>query len=181
MTDERDPFDPAGETARELREAVGHEFRSEAEAAEEDARKMALRSRTMSHVAYELMARGDHAAIHAGDAVFSGPVTHTRANLAILRLASDGIAYVNLDGPIVVRILDAQSPRSVADGAGPTSFLAALRELDIKGTTVSIHVPSSIGEVAGRIEAVTPDHVMLDATAATYHIPLRNIAVVVPR
>jgi hypothetical protein len=179
VSDRKDPFDPTGETAQELRVGVGHEFREEAEAGEADARKMTLRSRTLGHVAYEMMVRGDRIAAHAGTAVLSGPIVHSRGDLAIVELASGELAHVNLEGPVVIRAIEAQSPGTTWDRAGATSFLAALRELDMAGTAVSLHGPVSIGEIRGIIEAVTPDHVMLDASTAVYYIPLRDIAAVV--
>lgn len=181
MTQSSDPFDPAGEVARELRQDVGHEFRAEAEAEEEAARKMALRSRTLGHVAYEMMVRGDHVACHAGEAVFSGPIVHSRTDLAVIELLTGEAAFINLAGPVVLRTLEEQSAGTTWDRSGATSFLAALREVDMSGATVSLYVPGSVGEIRGVIEAVTPDHVMFDSATAVYHIPLRDIAAAVVR
>ena len=173
------PTDPTSDLARELRQRVGEEFRAAAEEGEADARKIALRSRTLGHVAYELMTRGDHVAVHAGEAIFTGPIVHARGDLAIVEMGPSNIVYVNLAGPITLRTTSGRTSGRTWDRTGATSFLAALRELDMHGATVDVHAPGPLGQVTGKVEAVTPDHLMLITKDATFYIPIAEIVAVV--
>ena len=174
-----EPTDPTADLARELRQHVGEEFRAAAEEGEADARKMALRSRTMGHVAYEMMTRGEHVAVHTAETTYRGPIVHSRGDLAIVEASPGTIVYVNLAGPVLLATTHQATTGHTWDRTAATSFLAALRELDMLGATVDVLAPDPLGHVRGSVEAVTPDHLMLTAKDTTFYIPIIEIAAVV--
>lgn len=166
-----DRIDPDGHVARTLRQRLDDAFRAEAEDAENDARNVALRSRTMGQVAHECMAHGRHLEVTVFATTLSGPVVHARGDLAVVRTDTDRCAYVHLSAPVVMRTLATRSPgRSNHHGAAP-SFLAALRTLEMVRPGVEVLVPSS-GPARGMLTAVTPDHLMLETGAGCLHVPL---------
>lgn len=172
------PSDPFEELDRELREKVAGEFRRTAEEDEHAARKSTLRKRDMSHVAYELLSRGDSIRVTIGSTTIRGVVTHARGNLATVTAADGREAHINLAGPIAIEVAE----RSTAGGRGreqygPESFIARLRELELNEARVEVISMSDGDPPNGRIEAVGSDHVML--VGSSHHfVPIAWIGAV---
>ena len=170
--------DPLRELDRELREALGGEFRRTAEEDEFAARKAALRKRDMAHVAYELLSRGDLVRVTVGDASISGVVSHARGTLATVTPSVGTPLHVNLAGPILIEIAERSTTRgSRPDRFGPETFIARLRELELNATPVEVLLGSTPRRPTGRIEAVARDHLML-AGETTQFVPLGTIGAV---
>lgn len=176
-----DPVDPAGDTARVLRLRLLEEFRGEAEAAEADARALALRSRMMSQVAHDCMTSGRHVAITLPTTTITGPVLHARADLAVVRSGPHLLAHVQLPSLIVLRVLAGTSSGRSRDPVAPPSFIAAMRTLEMQRAEVQVLTIAG-PTVDGSLLAVTPDHLALDGGAGrgieSMHIPLGGVAAV---
>jgi hypothetical protein len=174
--------DPFEELDRELRERMSGEFRRSAEEDEQAARKAVLRARSLADVAFELLGRGDTVAAVVGSRHrFQGTFVHAKGSLATLQTGIGDSVHVNLEGPVTLEVVE----RSTAGGrsrdpVGAESFMAKLREIELQGHAVDIVLHSVEESIAGRIEAVTKDHVMLITPAATtWFVPIREIAAVV--
>lgn len=178
MTTMDGPGDPMSDTARMLRLRLFEEFRSEAEAAERDARALALRSRTMGHIAHECMARGRHVAVTVGSTTVTGPVRHARGDLALIRMDPERHAYIHLTTPLVMRVLDTTSPGRSRDPVAPPSFTAALRTLEMRRAEVQV-LPVAASPLRGAVAAVTPDHLALESADGNVHVPLIGIGALV--
>ncbi len=179
MTD-REDFEELERLGDELRQQVGGEFRRVAEEDEYAAAKAQMRSRTLEHVAYELLARGDTVAVRIGGDRIQGVALHAKGDvLAIETIQGDRID-VQVGPLIAIHVLArAAGGGRPRDRFGAESFVARLRELELDGVVVSITAPAAGGTVTGTIEAVTGDHVMLTGDDdAPWFIPLPAIAAV---
>jgi hypothetical protein len=159
--------DEYGELERlgdELRQQVGGEFRRIAEEDEHDAAKAQLRSRTLEHVAYELLSRGDTVAIALGTAGHQGVVAHAGGDLMTVTTRRGERLDVNLSGPVTIHVVErASSGGRGRDRFGAESFLARLRELELEEAPVTIHTAAGGEPVHGIIDAVATDHVLVRA------------------
>jgi hypothetical protein len=163
MTDheEHDELERLGD---ELRQQVGGDFRRAAEEDEHDAAKARLRSRTLEHVAYELLSRGDTIALVLGTVRYSGIVTHARGDLMAVTTPGGERLDVNLSGPVTVQVVERSTRGGRArDRFGAESFIARLRELELDETPVTIHLPSGARPVCGVIDVVAADHLLVRA------------------
>lgn len=163
---------------RELRAAVGGEFRRTAEEDEYAARKVQLRSRTLEQVAFELLSRGDTVVVAAGDTRLTGIVVHAKGDLVTVETPQGARVHAHLDGPVVLKVTQrATAGGRSRDRLAADSFLALLREMEVDEVPVEIVAPT-VGEiVAGAVDAVTPDHVMVTGLQGeTWFVPLGAIA-----
>lgn len=172
------PTDPFEELDRELREKVAGDFRRTAEEDEFTARKAALRKRDLPLVAYELLSRGDTVRAMIGTSSLRGVITHARGTLATMTAADGTAVHLNLDGPIVIDVVEKSATGGKArDQFGPESFVARLRELELNEVEVEVVVGFGSENPVGTIEAVGVDHVMLGVENPTF-VPLTWIAAV---
>ena len=173
------PDDPVfDDLDHELRGAVGGEFRRTAEEDEHDARVAALRSRTLEHVAYELLSRGDTVTVAAGSQRLHGTIIHAKGDLATIESPSSEVTDVHLDGPVVVRVV-ARTPQGgrARDRFGAESFVARLREFELDGSPVTLYAPAAGDLVSGTIGAVARDHVMVHGDEGdTWYLPIDLVA-----
>jgi len=166
---------------RELRDQVGGEFRLAAEEDEYWAMKQARRTRALSEIAYDSMSGGDLLEIWAGDSVFRGFVRHTRGDLLVLE--SQVHVDVNLEGPIVMRVIKAGAAagKGVVTG-GANSFAARLAEHEQQQAMVDIIVPFASAPVSGRVMIRAADHVIVEgADSQEWIVPLKWLSAVVKR
>jgi ribosome maturation factor RimP len=171
------------ELSRELRTAVGGDFRRTAEEDEQAARKAQLRSRTLEQVAFELLSRGDTVVLAAGDRRFQGVIVHAHGDLVTLETTQGEQVHAHLDGPVLLKVIErAAAGGRARDRYGAESFLARLRELELDEIPVELVAPGTREVVAGELAAVTKDHVMVTGDhGETWFIPLDQIATVKAR
>ena len=176
----KDDFD---ELSRELRTAVGGEFRRTAEEDEHAARKAQLRSRSLEQVAFELLSRGDTVVLAAGDRRFQGVIVHSRGDLVTLETAQGEHVHAHLDGPVLLKVIErAATGGRGRDRYGAESFLARLREIELDEVPVELVAPGTGEVVAGALAAVTKDHVMINGDhGEAWFIPLDQIAAIKAR
>ena len=174
-SDDQGELDKLGE---ELRQQVGGEFRRIAEEDEYAAAKAQLRSRTLEHVAFELLSRGDSIAVTIGPDLLHGTVVHAKGDLLVLETLQGDRVDVHLGRLVAIHVLDRTSQGGRArDRFGAGSFVARLRELELDEMPVAVAAPSAGGVVMGVIEAVTSDHVTVrDAETGHWYLPLDAIA-----
>ena len=173
-----DGFDELDRLGDELRQQVGGELRRTAEEDEYAAAKAQKRSRTLEHVAYELLSRGDTVGITIGSELLSGVAIHAKGDLLTMQTLQGDRVDIHLCGLVAIHVVTrATTGGRTRDRFGAESFVARLRELELDEMPVTINAPAAGGPVAGRIEAVTSDHVMLhDDTSGRWYIPIDAIA-----
>jgi hypothetical protein len=160
--------------ASELRQQVGGEFRLEAEAVEDDARRHALRRRTLQDVAFELMNRGDEVGATGAGVSLTGTITHVAGDLAIIQ-TPHSLANVNLAGLVSLRVLRRNQEGGQGRANGSPSYRSRMLELELSGEFIEIF--SSVSDsVTGTISAVGADHiVVVDRNQTEWFIPLSTI------
>jgi hypothetical protein len=179
MDGERNDFDELGD---ELRQAVGGEFRRTAEDDEHAAAKAQLRARTLEHVAYELLARGDTVAVALGDEVVQGIVVHAKGDLLCLETPAGNRHDIRLGAPAAIHVVQrATGSGRARDRFGAESFVARLRELELDEVPVTLIGPMRRDPVVGTIAAVASDHVLLRNDDGDWYLPLAGIAAVAVR
>lgn len=167
--------------AAELRGRMGGEFRAEAEALEEDAARYALRRRSLTDVALELMNRGDEIGISGAGASFTGSISHAAGDLVILT-TPHSLVNVNLSGPVALRILRRANAGGHGRSSGSPSFRARMLELEMSGESLEIRSSASPHLLAGTITAVGVDHlVVVDRDRIEWFVPLSTIAFALQR
>jgi hypothetical protein len=181
MTD-REGFDEMERLGDELRQQVGGEFRRSAEEDEYAAAKAQMRARTLEHVAYELLSRGDTIAVTLGADQIHGVVTHAKGDLLTMQTLQEDRVDIHLGALIAIHVVErATAGGRTRDRFGAESFVARLRELELDEMPVTVTAPAAGGPILGRIEAVTSDHVMVnDDTAGRWYVPIDGIAAVSP-
>lgn len=160
------------ELASELRQAVGREFRWEAEDVEQLTDQQRRRRQTIGDVAHEAMSRGDVVLVDRGEVRHRGVIVSVNDDLAVLE-TGDGIVNANLDGAMLAVSKRARSGGTVSD-RGSRSFRARLAELEHTGEPVIIEGFEL--ELRGRITVAATDHVALaDHEGVTWHVPHQRI------
>ncbi len=169
--------DPLESLARELRETVGSEFRAEAEMVEIETEIGRLRRRSLREVAREAANRGDRVSVVTAGRTVTGSVAHV------------GKDYVSIETP--TEHLDARLDRvalvvahSAAGGIGPRggsiTFKARLSEFEQTGETVEVVAPRLDSSVAGRIQVVADDHVVMvdpDGTRVIFALDVIDLVI----
>lgn len=178
-----DDYDEMDRLGDELRQQVGGEFRRTAEEDEFVAAKAQMRSRTLEHVAYELLSRGDTIAVTMGPDRILGVVVHAKGDVLCVQTMQGDRVDVHLGGLVAIQVVErSRSAGRTRDTFGADSFVARLRELELDEAPVVLNAPATGEPVEGLIEAVTSDHVMLsDPAAGHWYIPLASIAAVTVR
>ena len=186
MTDDRsrpagpetDPLLPgtaAGEDLAAVSRRGARAFDSEMADAEQEAERFRLRGRTMVDVLWEAMNRGDSVSLVMGDRTLAGGLVAVRNDLAVVQ-QPDALAAVRVGAIEAVR-LDAGG-EGVAGDRTYGSLASYLRMVMLDRLVVTV-----LGhrfEVAGVIEAVTPDHILVAATPrAEWVVTLRSLQAVV--
>jgi hypothetical protein len=181
--DRPDPLDDLGDLARELRASVGGEFRRWAEEDEYAARKAQLRSRSLEHVAHELLSRGDAIAVTLGTIVLHGTVLHAKGDLMAIETRRGDRIDLRLGGALTIRVVARSSEGGRGrDPAEPGSFVARLRELELDEVPVILTPAPGSDSVAGVIEAVADDHLMVTCDdGETTYIAMSNVVAVTRR
>jgi hypothetical protein len=181
--DRPDPLDDLDDLARELRTSVGGEFRRWAEEDEYAARKTQLRSRTLEHIAHELLSRGDAVAVTLGSTVLHGTVVHAKGDLMALETRRGDRIDLRLGGPLTIRVVARSSDGGRGrDVAEPGSFVARLRELELDEVPVMLTPAPGSDTVTGVIEAVAEDHLMVTGDdGETTYIAMSNVVAVTRR
>lgn len=151
------------------------EHRAEAEAYERLAARDLLRDRSLAAVAAELCHRGDRVAVRLRTRTITGEVIHAAGDLLSVRTPA-GAVDVWLGAPLAVQVLE-RAPRGGRPAGGAVrSFAARLAELEAAEAPVLLGVRVADGELAGRIEAVAFDHlVLVDPDALAWYVALTAI------
>ena len=181
MTNREQP-DEVGRLGDELRARVGGEFRRSAEDDERAAAKAQVRSRTLEHVAHELLSRGDTIAVSLAGERIVGVVEHARGDLMSVSTSHGGRVDVRLAPTTALRVVESAAVGGRSrDRWGAESFVARLRELELEAASVTIIATALDGPVTGIIAAVTPDHVALDEPSGhRWYLAIGGIAAVRP-
>lgn len=173
--------DPLEELGQELRTQVAGEFRRAAEEEEFDARLAALRARDLAAVMFELMSRGDTVAVHVGGHVHIGVVTHARGTLATLDTKAASRIHLNLQGAFSITVIEraAKGGKSF-DKYGAESFIARLRQFELDATPVEMHVAGRGHVLAGTVDIVAKDHIIVAAASGESTIvPIEHVLAIV--
>lgn len=173
--------DPLEELGQELRTQVAGEFRRAAEEEEFDARLAALRARSLAQVMFELMSRGDTVAVHVGGQVHTGVITHARGTLATLDTKAGYRTHLNLDSSLSITVVERATRGGKSfDKYGAESFVARLRQCELEASPVEVHVSSRSHVVAGTVDIVAKDHlIVIGPSGEKTIVPLSDVLGVV--
>lgn len=173
--------DPLEELGKELRTQVGGEFRRAAEEEEFDARLAALRSRDVAQVMFELMSRGDTVAVHVAGHVHTGVVSHARGTLATVDTKVGSRIHLNLSSAFSISVIErAHKGGKSFDKYGAESFVARLRQCELERNVVEMHVSGRTHVLAGTVEIVAKDHLIVAAPSGeTTIVPLQHVLAIV--
>ena len=151
------------------------ELRAEAEAYEELAARDHLRGRDLAGVALELLHRGDVGAAAVGARTVTGAVTYAAGDLLCLRTPSAELDLA-LHGPVALHVVEQVRSGGRPRGPGPGSFKARLAEHEHAGSELEVGCPALGVDLRGRIAAVAPDHLVLDADGRRWYLGLVAVA-----
>ncbi len=150
-------------------------IRGEAAEMEADAEAARLRGRTLGEAVADLAARGDRVSATCGAASLVGVLTNAAGDLGILT-AGETEASLNLQGPLVIALVEESRTGGLLSRGGSRSFRARLSEFELSGEPVTV-VGSSFSE-DGVIGSVASDHVVLDRGSGEMYLPIRLIGFV---
>jgi hypothetical protein len=174
----RDAFDYWADDPdlRRLAAEMTAELRAEAEEYERLAALDALRSRTLSEVALELLHRGDLVAVELAQRLFVGTALYTASDLLCLRTRVENVD-VCLQAPLGLRVIERVRFGGSSRGVGPPSFKARLFEHEASGAEVILGCRiGGGGELVGRIHAVAVDHLVVEAASGQrWYLSLRAV------
>ena len=159
---EEQPEDLFSDLESELRQRVGGEFRRDAEEGERLAAQAAMRDRTLSAVAQELMQRGDTVAVALPGRTFTGTVTHAASGLMTLRTRT-GVVDINLATPLHLHVVERVRSGGSSGERDPATFRGRLLEHELAGHLLECGSTVVADVVRGRLVAVGLDHVVLRA------------------
>lgn len=146
--------------ARELRERVGGDFRAEAEEGERLAALAAARSRSLADVAIELRSRGDRVTISVVGRSFTGTIVYSGQDLCTLR-GTGGLTDVRLTAAVQLQVVERATAGGRGHLAGPGTFRARLRELELDDVEVEVGGPGLPEPLRARIVTVGRDHLLV--------------------
>ncbi len=172
MPEEEFQGDDFEDLASELRQAVGREFRWEAEDLEHLTDQQRRRRRSLTDVAHEAMSRGDRVVLARGEVRHRGTLLAVHSDLAVLET---GMGIVNAHLPrLVFTIAERARQGGTVGDRGSLSFRGRLAELESTAEAVVIEGESL--ELKGRIVVVAADHLMLaDAENREWFIPYETV------
>lgn len=160
------------ELASELRQAVGREYRWDAEDVEQLTEQQRRRRRSLTDVAHEAMSRGDTVILGRGEIRHRGTLSAVHGDLAIL-LTGMGTINAHLT-EVLLTIADKVREGGTVGVRGAESFQGRLAELEHTGETVVIEGEDL--ELRGRIAVAAEDHIAVtDAEAREWFVPYRAI------
>lgn len=173
-----DPASPDTELPR-IAAKLDAEVRADREEDERMAAVARLRARSLADVARELMVRGDEVAVHLGAASSSGIVSHAAGDLAVIRLAAPAAARldVRLGSAALIQVVRTVRAGGTVPARGARSFLARLREHELSGTALRMHVVAA-SPVEGVLQAVASDHLLVRGRSGTWVLPLTQVCAV---
>lgn len=161
---------------RELRERMGEELRLEAETIEHDAALVEVRRRRLADVALELMSRGDLVTAIAGERSLTGRLVYARGDIAVIEMKS-GTADLHLTAGIALRVDERSTEGGTAPRPGSDTLRARLLEYEMDDRAIEIWVPDHRLDVAGRIDAVGRDHLVVsDHDQTEWVVQLSEVA-----
>jgi hypothetical protein len=164
----------------ELREAEV-EFLSEArldqEQAERDAAALAMRTRELADVAFELMSRGDLVSVAVGDRSFTGKVIYAAGDLMTVQTAEPTVDF-NLAAAVLISVTERAREGGVAPGEGPGSFRGRLMEWERAPEPVELGLADPARQVLkGDVRAAAEDHVVfVDTSGREWFVPSTSVA-----
>src|SRR5699024_3984673 len=148
---------------------------------EQLAAKDHLRRRSLPDVARELVNRGDRVSVVAGRQTLAGEFIHAAGDLACL-LTRVGHVDLNLEVPLVMRVVERVTSGGRSPVGGAQSFKARIAEHEAAGFPVELGGQVPGGELTGRIEAVATDHLVLaELNGYSSVVPLGLTAYVMTR
>ena len=160
------------ELASELRQAVGREFRWEAEDVEHLTDQQRRRRRSLTDVAHEAMSRGDIVILGRGEIRHRGTLAAVHNDLALL---DTGMGIINAHlSEVVFTIAERAREGGTVGDKGAQSFQGRLGELEHTGETVVVEGEDL--ELKGRIAVAAVDHVTLvDTEGREWFVPYQAI------
>lgn len=171
------PQDPLEELARELRQAVGAEFRAEAEITEQETHVGRLRRLGLADVAKAAMHRGDKISLITGYKTITGIPVFTGKDYLVCETSSEIV-----DAPfdrVIIRVEPHASGGHTTRG-GAITFKARLAELEQTGEAVTLISADAGFEVLGTLAVVAKDHCIVQTTdGPRFHLPISQIAMIV--
>ncbi|MGH9198009.1 MAG: hypothetical protein ACRD1T_20030 [Acidimicrobiia bacterium] len=177
MTWQPDDFE---DLAGELRRRVGHEFREEAEEVERLADLQRRRRASLAEVALDALHRGDEVTIRSTAKTWTGKLIEVGDDYVRLQ-TSNVVVEALLEGVAFVVVTSRSGGRSGRPAS--STWKARLSELALSGEPVTVLAPALGLEVAGVIELVARDHVVIGGPGRSY-VPLWSLVIVlrsVPR
>lgn len=169
--------DPLDEVARQLRDAIGDEFRAEAEAGEADAAIAAARARTIGDVAVDLAARGSQVRVEMAGRIVLGTAVGGASDVLLLRVR-DTLVAVSLR--TVHAVAEIAAPPRADDDIPVTSLMNWLYRSEGR-PGIEIGLVGTSHTEPGLIEAVAVDHLVWRTSAGTQAVAIAAVAVVVSR
>lgn len=158
--------------ASELRQAVGREFRWEAEDVEQLTDQQRRRRRSLTDVAHEAMSRGDTVILGRGEIRHRGRLTAVNSDLAMV---DTGMGIINAQlSEVVFTVADRARRGGTVGDRGAQSFRGRLAELEHTGETVVVEGADL--ELTGRIAVAAADHITLvDIEGREWFVPYQAI------
>lgn len=160
------------ELASELRQAVGREFRWEAEDVEQLTDQQRRRRRSLTDAAHEAMSRGDTVILGRGEKRHRGMLIAVHTDLAVL---DTGMGTINAHlSEVVFTVAERARQGGTIGDRGARSFQGRLGELEHTGETVIVEGEDL--ELNGRIAVAAADHItLLDTDGQEWFVPYQAI------
>jgi hypothetical protein len=146
--------------------------RLDAEEDERQAAQLAMRTRSLSEVAFEAMSRGDLIAAGLGDRMFTGRVVYSSGDLMTLEASGSTVDF-NLQGPMQLRIIAPARSGGGGRQDGPGSFRGRLLELETERGELEVGSPVLPSGPRGTLQVAAQDHLVFrDAGGGEWFVPL---------
>lgn len=153
---------------------VRAELRAEAEEYEALAARDLVRSRTLRDVALLACHRGDTVEVVTAGGRVVGTVVYAAGDLACLETATEAVD-VWLRAPVGLRVVERARAGGRGSGRGAESFRARLSEHEAARVPLTLSTRLPGGEIAGVVEAVAVDHLVLRDGEQVHYVGLAAI------
>ncbi|HEY5652680.1 MAG TPA: hypothetical protein VIW46_14640 [Acidimicrobiia bacterium] len=168
--------DPLEDLARELRQTVGAEIRTEAETTEHETHIGRLRRLGLSDVARAAMHRGDLISLITATRTITGFPVFTGKDYVVCQTQTEIV-----DAPFdrVLMRVEREPRGGHTTRGGAITFKARLSEFEQTGEPVTIVTADAGIELHGRLTVVARDHCIIeDHDGSRVHLPLGQICLV---
>lgn len=162
-----------------MRAMARSELADERAADEMAARIYHERTRSLSEALAALTSVAAHVTAYLPEASWTGILAHVAGDLATLRLHAGGEAHLQVGPGSLLRVHRMAHGSPAADVAGPQTFIARLRQLELEAHPVTLVGRSGQVRVAGTLRAVATDHVVVECEGDTWLVPVPAIALAI--